>query len=197
MAFQAPIELTWRNLFKASFLAIGDAALIAMIKDQALTMQVAMVAASIIGFTALVKEDWLRSKNRYAFQLVLGISGSIFIVFVIFAVSHAFKEHNVDGALDTFRSRGIVLEQRPFEVGMSQDDITKWQSEIETWSNETSKYLNDNISETTKNRFRSTVGHGYLLYNGISDDINQRINKLNWYGKNLQEIMNQRGQKSK
>src|SRR5579872_1961757 len=94
MAFQPPIELTWRNLFKASFLAIGDAALIAMIKDAPVSLQFAMVLASIIGFAALVKEEWLHSQHRYAFQTVLGISGAIFSVFVAFAIGRLTLNYN-------------------------------------------------------------------------------------------------------
>jgi len=119
MAFQPPIELTWRNLFKASFLAIGDAALIAMIKDAPVSLQFAMVLASIIGFAALVKEEWLHSQHRYAFQTVLGISGAIFSVFVAFAIAHGFNEYAVAIKLDELKNRGLVLEQRPFESGMN------------------------------------------------------------------------------
>jgi hypothetical protein len=140
MGFQPPIELTWRNLFKASFLAIGDAALIAMIKDTSIALQTAMVVASIIGFTALVKEDWLRARGRYALQSVLAISGLIFTVFVAFAIMHALKENAVALKLDELKNQGLLLEQRPFESGMNAYEFSDWKKQSDEWKKETADY---------------------------------------------------------
>jgi hypothetical protein len=192
MAFQPPIELTWRNLFKASFLAIGDAALIAMIKDTPIALQTAMVVASIIGFTALVKEDWLRSFYRYAFQIVLTFSGLIFVIFIAFAISHGFTERAVDQKLDDLKNRGLVLEQRPFESGLNSSEFSDWKEKIDEWKKETGDYLGSYIGASAKNRFQITVGHPSFNYNNASPELNHEINTLGWFNKNLQEIIDGR-----
>ena len=189
MAIQIPIELTWRNLFKASFLAIGDAALIAMIKDTSIALQTAMVVASIIGFTALVKEDWLRARGRYAFQSVLAISGLTFIVFVAFAIIHAFKENALALKLDELKNRGLLLEQRPFESGMNVYEFSDWKKQSDEWRKETSDYLESHIGVSAKSRFRTTVGRLTLNYSNASPELNSEINSLDSSNKNLQEII--------
>jgi hypothetical protein len=192
MAFQPPIELTWRNLFKASFLAIGDAALIAMIKDTPIALQTAMVVASIIGFTALVKEDWLRAKHRYAFQVILTVSGLIFVVFIAFAISHGFTARAIDYKLDDLRNRGLVLEQRPFESGLDASEFSDWKKKIDEWKKETAGYLETHIGASAKNRVQATVGHPSFNYNNASPELNHEINSLGWFNKNLQEIIDGR-----
>jgi predicted PurR-regulated permease PerM len=190
MAFQVPIELTWRNLFKASFLAIGDAALIATIKDQSFGLLAAMVLASVIGFVALVKEDWLRAKHPWAFQAVLGVSGAVFAGFIAFAIMHAHQQSVITEKLDGLRSEGLILEEKP-RTSMNAFEYTDWQKQIGLWSEVTSNYLNENIGDVAKNRFLNTLGRLSMSY-GPDQQLNGYLNTLVGRGKNLQEIIDGR-----
>jgi hypothetical protein len=187
MGFQPPIELTWRNLFKASFLAIGDAALIAMIKDAELSLQLALVVASIIGFVALVKEDWLRAKHPVAFQFVLGVSAAIFLGFIIFATSHAYRERLIDKKLDELRSQGLEIYERPKQ---STVDTLEWQKQVDQWRDSTAKYLEENIGIDAKKRFLITVGRPSYSYGAPA--IDHQMNVADWSVKNLQDIIESR-----
>jgi hypothetical protein len=192
MAFQPPIELTWRNLFKASFLAIGDGALIAMIKDTSIALQTAMVVASIIGFTALVKEDWLRSKYRYAFQIVLSVSGAIFLIFATFAIEHAYKDLEISKNLDEFRGEGLLLERKTSKA-MNSFEYSDWKTQIDQWQNKSASYLKQNMGSSYEGRFLNTFGHMSMSYGSNTPEFNHLMNELVGHGKNLQEIIDGRG----
>jgi predicted PurR-regulated permease PerM len=191
MAFQLPVALTWRNLFKASFLAIGDAALIAMIKDQSFGLLAAMVLASVIGFVALVKEDWLRAKHPWAFQTILVVSGVVFAGFVAFAMTHAYQQSAINEKLDNFRSEGLSLEMRT-QNGMNAFEYGDWQKQLTQWNDGTAAYLKKKIGDVAKNRFLSSLGYVGLSYGGNTPEFNQHLNMLVNHGKNLQEIIDGR-----
>jgi hypothetical protein len=191
MAFQPPIELTWRNLFKASFLAIGDAAVVALIKDTPLSLRIAMVLASVVGFSALVLEDRLRAKHPSVFYGTLGISGAIFAGFVVFAGIHASREADANKQLDIFRNEGLELARQPMS-GLNPSQFADWEKQWGQWERDTAHYLENNISPIAKNRFLNTMGHQAVPYAGAGPQLTSDLNNIDFLGKNLQEIIDGR-----
>jgi hypothetical protein len=148
------------------------------------------VLASLIGFVALVKEDWLRAKHRWAFQTVLGVSGVVFAGFVAFAIMHAHNQFVITEKLDNFRSDGLLLEEA-VRKGMNAFEYSDWQKHIDEWSETTGSYLKENVSDVTKNRFLNTIGRLGLSW-GTDQELNNHLNTVIGRGKNLQEIIDGR-----
>jgi|SRR5579872_5068313 len=159
MAFQVPIDLTWRNLFKASLLVVGDAALVAMIRDAPVVLLLALVLSSFGAFWALHFEDFLRALHPLAFRLTMGVCGTIFMGLAIFASAHAINEE-----ISKHRIKALYSEAAPFvpvaneiermEANPArQAKIDQLILDVRNWDDKTSNWLRDNLGEAAQQRF--------------------------------------------
>jgi hypothetical protein len=132
----------------------------------------------------------LVSRHPRAFPALLGTSGAVFAGFIVFAMVHGHQQSVITERLDTLRSEGLLLEQKP-QTGMNAFEYADWQKELNQWQDGTANYLKENIGDVAKNRFISTMGRGSLSY--VADQqFNGFLNALVWRGKNLQEIIDGR-----
>ena len=201
MPFQVPLDLTWRTLFEASLLVVGDAALVAMIRDAPLVLLFAMVLASFGAFWALHFEDWLRAKHPLVFQGILGVCGLIFLGFVVFAANHSIQEELTKRGLKTLYAEAgpfIVtandIEAMPFNtseaIAVRQKKIDDLVADINSWDDKTASWLRHNLGETARERFLDTANLPTFCWtNDCNEYLGRPLNRLVNRKKNLSAVL--------
>lgn len=100
MPIQLPIPFTWKSLFKICLLVVAEGSVLALIRDAAVSLQVATIVAAIAAFAALEVEERLRVQHRHLFPATLIIAGGIWLGFIGYAVVHAVNRENKQHQLE-------------------------------------------------------------------------------------------------
>jgi hypothetical protein len=193
ISLQIPAGSPWRTVFRVCLLLLSEGAVIALLRDAPLSFLAATAVIPLLGVVLLETEEKFSAGKRWLFVSGLGILALAYGCFVGYAIIHASDELAIGRTLDSFRSEGLVLQNRPSEAGMNAFEYSDWQKRIEQWRVETAKYLSDNVGDAAKNRFLNVTGRMSFNYGNASPQLNHEINMIDWLGKNLQDIIDSRG----
>jgi hypothetical protein len=189
ISLQLPEGSPWRTILRVCIILLAEAAVITMLRDSPRLFQVATVAIAMLALIVLEAETKIRG---WVFTLLIGALGLAYLCFVGYAVNYAYQEIAIDRKLQTRRSEGLTIQQRPQTGGMTAFEYADWQKQLDQWRGETAKYLRDQIGGAAENRFLNTMGRPSYSYGGATQQLNSEINTVDSLGKNLQDIIDSR-----
>lgn len=187
ISLQLPEGSPWRTVARVCIILLAEAAVITMLRDAPLLFQAATVVIAILALIVLEAETKIGGR---VFALLVGGLGLIYLCFVGYAINHAYQAIAIDRKLQTLRSDGLAIEQRP-HTAMNTFEYADWQKQIDSWRGETADYLRGHIGGAAENRFLSTMGRLSYSY-GSNQQLNSEINMVDSLGKNLQDIIDSR-----
>jgi hypothetical protein len=154
ISLQLPQGSPWRTILRVCIILLAEAAVITMLRDSPLLFQVATVVVAILALVVLEAETKIGGQ---VFAVLVGALGLAYLCFVGYAISHAYQQMTIDRKLETLRSEGLAIQQRPQTGGMNPFEYTDWQKQIDSWRGETAKYLQEHAGGGAENRFLDTV----------------------------------------
>ncbi len=189
ISLQLPEGSPWRTVARVCIILLAEAAVITMLRDAPLLFQVATVVIALLALIVLEAETKIEGR---IFALLIATLGLIYLCFVGYAINHAYQAIAIDQKLQTLRSDGLTIQERPHTGAMNAFEYADWQKQIDRWRGETAEYLQGHVGGAAENRFLNTMGRPTYSYGGASEQLNSEINLVDSLGKNLQDIIDSR-----
>jgi hypothetical protein len=191
ISLQLPQGSPWRTVLRVCILLLAEAAVIAMLRDAPLVVLAATVVIALLALAVLELEVKISALGRWIFIAAIAVLGITYLGFAGYAINHAHQQNLISEKLESLRSRGLVLQQRPELSGMNAFEYADWQKQIAQWRDDTADYLERNLGVAAKTRFLITAGRLSFSY-GSNQQLNQELNTTDGLGKNLQDVIDSR-----
>jgi hypothetical protein len=194
------IRFTWRGFYRASFIMVAEAAMLALVFESSGTFKVATLICALLGLGLLQFDGAIKRWSKRAFRASIWIVSLTYGCFVVYALWSFFYDVTTRRELANLYVESLSFASRPIALNAEKnhlDDaaLNQFRTDVVIWQNKTAQLLANRMGTVAAVRFLDKTGYQDLNWtqNGNSDPkFSEAMNMLASDRKNLAVILETR-----